>query len=94
MVVGWEHGVLRDFSGEKTTGKRHPGDDGYPLFPAAGKEEFCRSLPEDVEDNLHAAHPGVLYGFQSFFYLLHADAVVADFPLGNQFVKGGEHFGR
>ena len=48
---------------------------------ASREEQLGRALAEDVEDDLHRLHAGILDGLERLFHLFHADAVIAQLAL-------------
>jgi hypothetical protein len=91
VIIRGKRGVRPEFSGKHPARKRHTSE--YTNLPPlrVRKEIIRRTLAEAIEDDLHCLDVRVLNGFESLFYFLYADSVVADFPGPNQIVENSEY---
>jgi hypothetical protein len=87
MVISGEGGVGSKLAGEQTACQRHPSENADLLLLGSRKEEIGGSLAKRVEDDLHGLKVGILDGPEGFLYLLHADAVVADFARLHEIIE-------
>ena len=80
-------------AGQHPRRQRQPRQDADLLLARLGEEEVGRPLAEDVVDDLHRLHAGVLDRLERLLDPLDADAVEADLAGLDQVVAEAEHLG-
>ena len=94
VIVRREARLAVELAGQEAGGQRDADDHTDVAQAGLLEEELGRSLPEDVEDDLHGRDARVLDCLQRLLDLLDADAVRADDAFRHEPVAGFEHLGR
>src|SRR5260370_395458 len=70
----------------------HARENAHTSFLGLAEKQLRRTLPKDVEDDLHRLHPGIFNRLQRLFDPFHTHAVAANLALSDKVIERREQF--
>src|ERR1041385_2228819 len=92
MIIARKGTRGREFTGEHSGGQGKPSQNASAPTLSFLERDVARTLPKNIEDDLHRLHLWIFDRFESLFDFFDANAIVAQFAGGNQIAEYAEDF--